>query len=252
MKSRYSLLGVAAVVATLAGAARAAEPDAAPAPAPDPAALVQRVSAAYALEMRGVVGLRTQTELTIDGPMFHKRTPSSPWYVYADGDLVRSSEAPDARRPLVRDALRPENLSEYAFTFDECSGCAASEVEVAYTSARHDAYHAHGYFIIDTASERVDRSVEIPYQLPWPTRDGRIEVTWGNANATEWLPLTIADTFVGKLGPFSGTAHYVQRLSPYERFPGVNSAVDTLTAQTGATPAPAAPDSPGPAEHPAR
>ncbi len=191
--------------------------------------------------MHGVVGLRTHTDLTIDGPMYHRHTPSSPWYVYSDGALVSSSEQRDARRPLVRDALFPTYLPEYRFAFAPCDGCTPGEVEVAYDSAEHDAYHAHGFFVIDTASERVRRSVEIPYALPWPTHDGRLEVTWGETSEKEWLPLNIAGTFAGKLGPFAGVAHFTQRLSPYERYPHVQAAVDALTASTGATPAPAPP-----------
>ena len=236
-RTRFRSLGaIVALAATVAGAdrARASELD-------EAQVLVRRVSAAYAVTMRGVVGLRTRSDLTIDGPMYHRHTPSTPWYVYNDGALVSSSEQRDARRPLVRDALSPEYLSEYHFSFAECSGCAVGEVEVAYDSAQRDTFHAHGYFVIDAASERVQRSVEIPYELPWPTRDGRLQVTWGETAEKEWLPLTIAGTFAGKLGPFAGVAHFTQRLSPYERFPHVQAAVDALTASTGATPAPAPP-----------
>jgi hypothetical protein len=219
----------------LGGAARAAEPGAA---APD---LVRRVSAAYAVVMHGVIGLRTHTDLTIDGPMYHRHLLSTPWYVYNDGELVRSSEQQDARRPLVRDALFPSYLPEYRFAFTACTSCAPGEVEVAYESPEHDAFHAHGYFIIDTASERVRRSVEIPYELPWPTHDGRLETIWGETAAKEWLPRSIVGTFAGKLGPFNGVAHFTQELSPYERYASVQTAVDALTAETGATPAPEPP-----------
>ncbi len=229
---------VLAAVAQLAPAASAPEP-AQPQTAADakPEALVRRVSLAYAEEMRGIVGLRTRTELTVDGPMYHRQLPSAPWYVYDDGALVSSSEAPDARRPLVRDALRPGFLSEYHFGFAPCSECAAGDIAVAYDSPQHDTFHAHGYFVIETATERVLRSVEIPYELPWPTRDGRLEVTWGVAGKS-WLPVSVAGTFSGKVGPFRGTARYTQQLSPYEHYPRLGAAVEALTAATGATPAP--------------
>lgn len=208
-------------------------------------ALVARVSAAYAYSMRGVVAVHTRTDLTVDGPMLHEHTPSSPWYVYADEQLVSSSEPPDPRRPLVRDAMRPLYLPEYRYAFADCTGCSPGEIEIAYESPEHDAYHAHGWFVIATASERVQRSVEIPYRLAWPTHDGRLEVTWGATAANEWLPLRVAGTFVGKMGPFTGTAHYTQMLFRYERYARVEAAVAALTTETGATPAPTAP----PASH---
>ena len=121
--------------------------------------------------------------------------------------------------------------------YTDCTGCAPDEIAVAYDSAEHDEYHAHGYFVIDTANERVRRSVEIPYELPWPSRDGRLVVTWG-PSGNDWLPAKIYGTFSGKVGPFSGTAHYTQILTPYERFADLDAAVTALTAQTGATPAP--------------
>ncbi len=235
MRPRCLVLAAVAQLALTAATSRAAEPDTAPPQAP--LELVRRVSVAYAQEMRGIVGLRTRTELTIDGPMYHRKTPSRPWYVYDNGALVRSSEKPDARRPLVHDALRLTYLPEYHFAFTDCVDCEAGDVAVAYDSVQHDAYHAHGYFVIDAVSERVLRTVEIPYELPFPTRDGRLEVTWGTAGK-QWLPVSVAGTFTGKVGPFSGVAHYTQQLSPYERYPGIDTAVDALTAETGATPAP--------------
>ena len=89
--------------------------------------------------------------MTIDGPMFHKHTPSAPWYVYDDEELVRTSEMPDPRRPLVHDALRPLYLPEYRYAYAECAGCAPGEVEIAYESPQRDAYHAHGWFVIEKA-----------------------------------------------------------------------------------------------------
>ncbi len=193
--------------------------------------VIGRAIDAYALESRGVVGVRSRSILRVDAPMNHRSTETRAWYVYSDGTLVATSDAPDPRRPPVHDPLRPKFRPEYRFRGEACSDCAAGTVAIGYSSATHDEVHAHGTIVVDTSTYHVLRVTQTPYAFTWPTRDGTIVMTWG-ASDTGWVPTQIAGRFSGRVGPFSGVAHYEQTLGPYERFATADAAVASLESAT--------------------
>lgn len=209
----------------------------------DVTALMRRVALAYADATRGTIGVRSTSLLTIEAPLFHRRIADDGWFVFADGSLARSSTPPDPRRPQLHDPYDARYLAEYRFRFVGCAGCRAGDVAVAYESPSRDAAHATGTLVIESATAHVVHDTERPYKLPWPTRDGALEATWGAA-ADGWFPQTIAGDFVGRIGPFVGHARYAQTLSAYARFPNVDDAASSL----GARPQAVAPDA-SPAAH---
>jgi len=231
-------LAVLSVVTSFVSAA-SAQTDATAAPAAsvggDGAAtaddVIGRVVDAYALESHGVIGVRSRSILRIDAPMNHRSTETRAWYVYDDGSLVATSDAPDPRRPPVHDPLRPKFRSEYRFRAEACPDCAAGTVAVGYASPTHDEVHAYGTIVVETSSFHVVRVTQTPYAFTWPTRDGTIVVTWGAAD-TGWVPTQIAGSFSGRVGPFSGVAHYDQTLGPYARFATADAAVTALVSAT--------------------
>ncbi len=226
--------------------------DPAPSAAPSPAAslsadrVVQRIADRYASESKGTIAVRSHDVLSVDAPMNRRTTASDEWYVLSDGELRASSEKQDARRPLVHDPVRSTWLAEYRYDFAPCDACAPGQLAIAYSSRTADAYHAHGTLVVDASAERVVRNTEIPYALPWPTKHGVIAITWAQASIG-WFPSEIDGVFDGKVGPFSGTAHFSQRLAPYARFPSDDAAIAALAAATGkaaqtvVSPAPASP-----------
>lgn len=209
--------------------------DVAPAPSdvggqPDASALMRRVARAYADATRGTIGVRSTSLLTIEAPFFHRRIADNAWFVFADGTLARSSTPPDPRRPQVHDPYDVRYLAEYRFRFAPCPSCRAGDVAVAYESPSRDAAHATGTLVIDAATARVAHDTERPYKLPWPTREGALEATWGAA-ADGWFPQAIAGEFVGRIGPFVGHARYAQTLFAYARFASVEAAATSLGAR---------------------
>jgi|GEM_PF-1846712 len=211
-------------------------------PAGDAGALMGRVAAVYARATRGTIGVRSSSVLTIEAPLFHKRIARDSWFVFADGVLVRSDTPLDPRRPPLHDPYDPRYVGEYRFTFAPCPACAPGAVAVTYDARAHDRAHASGTLTVDEATARIVRDTERPYALPWPTREGALEATWGG-DETGWFPLTIAGDFVGRIGPFTGRAHYAQTLSHYARFADAEAAVAALDGRAGA-PASAPTDAP--------
>ncbi len=234
MTGRALLAGIAAASGLAIACAVAATPASVPSPGPTAAAdlLMQRIAERYADESRGTIAVRSHSVLIVDAPMNRRTTTADEWYVTNDGDLRASSEKQDARRPLVHDPVRSPWLAEYQYEIVPCDGCTPGELAIGYTSRSADAYHAHGTLIVDPTAERVVRNTETPYALPWPTRHGVIQITWGQA-AIGWFPVAMDGVFDGKVGPFGGTAHFTQRLAPYTRYPRDDAAIAALAAETG-------------------
>ncbi len=185
----------------------------------------------YSAESKGVVGVRSRSVLRIDAPMNHRKTSTTNWYVYKDGNLVATSEAPDPRRPPLHDPLRSRYHGEYRFKPESCADCPAGAVAIGYSSPTHDEVHAHGTMIVDVGSAHVLHASEVPYAFPRPTHDGKLAITWGRADIG-WFPTQVSGEFSGRVGPFSGVAHYDQMFAPYARYASANAAVSTLVART--------------------
>ncbi len=201
------------------------------APATNVDEIIGRVVHGYAAESKGVVGVRSRSMLRVDAPMNHRKTSTTNWYVYDDGRLVATSEAPDPRRPPLHDPLRSRHRGEYRFKPESCADCPAGAVAIGYSSPTHDEVHAHGTMIVDVRSAHVLHASEVPYAFPRPTHDGKLAITWGKAEIG-WFPTHVSGEFSGRVGPFSGVAHYDQMFAPYARYASADAAVSTLVAQT--------------------
>jgi hypothetical protein len=178
----------------------------------DAAALIARVASTYAYATRGVLGARSISSLTIAAPVFRKTIRDDTWFVFADGNLVQSGKPPDPRQPPLHDPYRAEYLGEYRYAVAACAACTKDDVDIAFESPSHDVAHARGDLIVDRATGRIISSRETPYKLPWPTKDGYLDATWGSV-AGRWLPVAISGTFEGRIGPFIGHASYSQTLT---------------------------------------
>jgi hypothetical protein len=189
-------------------------------------ALILRVASTYADATRGILGAHSVSDLTIAAPVFRKTIHDDTWFVFDDGKLVRSAKAPDPRQPPLHDPYRSEYLGEYRYAFAPCAACNANDVEIAFASPQHDTAHARGDLIVERDTGRIVSSDETPYKLPWPTKDGQLDATWG-AVAGRWLPRTISGDFVGRIGPFIGHATYSQTLS-FSDYPSLDDATKAL------------------------
>jgi len=205
----------------------------APATSTDATELMHRVASAYAQTAHGVVGVRSQSLLTIKAPVFHRRIANEGWFVFVDGTLAMSSESRDPRQPPLRDPYRAEYARDYAFAYAPCPSCSPGTAAVAFSSPLHDVEHASGQLVIDLDTALIVSQTEKPYKLPWPTQDGQLVATWGRVGGG-WFPETIAGAFVGRIGPFVGHATYAQSLSSYNYYPNVETAAVAL--RQGAAP----------------
>ncbi len=194
----------------------------------DVVALVAHVARTYAEATRGVLAVRSTSDLRIDAPVFRKRIHDDSWFVFRDGTLAESSKPEDPRRPQLHEPYREIYLAEYHFAYAPCVACANETVAIAFDSPLHDTAHAHGILTVDVASGRIVASSETPYRLPWPTTGGSLDATWGEV-AGGWFPIAITGEFVGRIGPFVGHAHYRQALSSYERYATLDAAARSLT-----------------------
>lgn len=195
--------------------------------ADDVASIVGRMARTYAASTQGILGVRSSSDLRIEAPVFRRTIRARTWFVFRDGRLVRSSDAPDPRQPPLHDPYRAEYLGEYRYASTACASCAAGEISIGFESAAHDVAHAYGSLVVERATGRIVSSTETPYKLPWPTTGGSLNATWGPVAGT-WLPTGIRGEFVGRIGPFVGHAHYRQDLTEYARYASVSDAARSL------------------------
>ncbi len=195
------------------------------------ATLIANVARAFDDSTRGVLGVRSTSELRIVAPVFRRVIHDDAWFVFADGTLAQSSKAPDPRQPPIHDPYREAYLGEYRYALAPCRACAPNEVAIRFDGIAHDVAHAYGSLVVDRTTDRIVASTETPYKLPWPTRSGSLDATWGYA-AGAWLPIGIRGRFVGRIGPFVGHAEYRQDLSYFGRYVSVADAVRALKGDT--------------------
>jgi hypothetical protein len=193
----------------------------------DAATLIANVARTFADSTRGVVGVRSTSDLRIVAPIFRKNIHDDAWFIFRNGMLAQSSKAPDPRQPPLHDPYREAYLGEYRYALTPCISCTPNEVAIRFESTAHDVAHAYGSLIVDRRTDRIISSTETPYKLPWPTRSGSLDATWGFVAGT-WLPIGIRGTFVGRVGPFVGHAEYRQELLDYGRYATVTDAVRAL------------------------
>jgi hypothetical protein len=224
------LLSAAVALAVVLLASTSARPRAvlaAPAVSDDAATLMANVARIYADSTRGVLGVRSTSDLRIVAPVFRRDIRDAAWFVFDNGTLAQSSKAPDPRQPPLHDPYREAYLAEYRYALAPCTSCAPNEITIRFEGVAHDVAHAYGSLVVDRTTNRIVASSETPYKLPWPTRSGSLDATWGPVAGT-WLPIGIRGEFVGRIGPFVGHAHYRQELSDYGRFATVGDAVRAL------------------------
>jgi hypothetical protein len=189
--------------------------------------LIENVARTYADATRGVIAVRSTSDLQIIAPVFRKTIHAEAWFVFRDGDFAQGSQAPDPRQPPLHEPYREAYLSEYTYALAPCRSCAPNEIAIHFSGIAHDVAHGYGSLVVDRITNRIVSSSETPYKLPWPTRSGSLDATWGDV-AGAWLPIGIRGSFVGRIGPFVGHAEYRQGLSGYRRYDTVDDAVHAL------------------------
>ncbi len=196
----------------------------------DAASLIANVAHTYADSTRGVLAVRSTSDLEIIAPVFRKNIHDEAWFVFRDGTFVQGSEPPDPRQPLVHEPYREAYLGEYRYALAACRSCTPNESAIHFEGIGHDMAHAFGLLVVDRTTGRIVASSETPYKLPWPTRGGSLDATWGDVAGT-WLPIGVRGRFVGRIGPFIGHAVYRQDLSDYRRYATVADAVRALKSE---------------------
>ncbi len=189
--------------------------------------LIEIVARTYADATHGVLAVRSTSDLEIIAPVFRKNIHADAWFVFRDGNFAQGSEPPDPRQPPLHEPYRDAYLGEYTYSLAPCRSCSPNEVAIHFTGIAHDVAHAFGSLVVDRTTGRIVSSSETPYKLPWPTRSGSLDATWGDVAGT-WLPTGVRGSFIGRIGPFVGHAEYRQGLSGYRRYDTVDDAVNAL------------------------
>lgn len=228
---------VAATNAKAASGAYASEIVTPVAAANDGTELMERVAAAYTLDVAGVLAVRSHSDLTIKAPIFGRHIVDDNWYVFENGNLTASSHKTDPRQPPLHDPYRSSYLSEYTYQLAPCATCAPGTSAIAYESKTRDVAHAHGTFIVNTTTAHIISGSETPYKLPWPTKSGELNAVWADSG-DGWFPVKVDGAFVGNIGPFVGRAFYAQANTTIERYRSVSAATASLVASTGLAAAP--------------
>lgn len=239
-----SLIALVTMTKPLSGAG-ASEIDSPLATRDDGAARMQRVAAAYDLDVAGVLAVRSHSDLTIKAPIFGRHIVDDNWYVFENGTLAASSHKTDPRQPPLHDPYRSSYLSEYTYRIERCATCSPGTSAIAYESKTRDVAHAHGTFIVNDASAHIMSGSETPYKLPWPTKSGELDALWSES-PNGWFPVKVDGAFVGNIGPFVGRAFYEQSNTTIERYGSVSEATASLVRATGLAAAPGTETTPAP------
>jgi hypothetical protein len=244
-----SLLG-AACLSLLARGAVAADQQV-------PSAL-QSAAAAYASEMRGVVGMQRHFVAVVKaGPMRHTETSDSgilfangvfvavEYYRVADDGKAFSAQQLDARtkqtnsawssgKVFFKEPYDPRYTADYTFGgAAACAGCAPSVVAVTFHSDLKDAQHGSGTLWIETATpQHVLATTYTPNALPPHATSGTVTERSTSPLAALWYVTRIDQAYDGREAILTGTGSFTGTFDHFRRFPSEAAGLAALNAGT--------------------
>ena len=205
--------------------------------------LVERASAQYATEVRGIIGMSRHFSTKIaGGPVSHSEDSES-GFLMDDGAFLKiayhsiedDGKAFDAKKlsgrndqtnrdwaagkVFFKEPYDPRFVADYRFHAPGlCANCPAGTEAVEFTSAIKDAQHGNGTMWIETASARVAKLSYSPNALPPHATSGSVIETGGEAIPGLWYVTRIDETYEGRAFLFKGHATFVGTFDHFRRF----------------------------------
>lgn len=219
-------------------------------------ALVNRAVAAYAVDVRGIIGMQRHFSTVINGgPMHHSELSDSSLLldngVYVD---IRYYRIADDGRPLAAVKIAQRNtqtnsdwfagkvffkepydrryVADYRFQQTVSPGLCGAATAVAFSSTVNDAQHGKGTMCIDPASARVTKLSYVPNVFPPHASSGSVTETSGAVLPGVWYVTQIDETYSGRAFIIHGNATFTGTMDHFRRFPNVASGRAALISGT--------------------
>jgi hypothetical protein len=219
-------------------------------------ALVNRVVAAYAVDVRGIIGMQRHFSTVINGgPVHHTETSDSGLLInngaYAS---IRYYRIADDGRAFAADKIAQRNtqtnsdwsagkvffkepydgryVADYQFQQPTSAAFCGTAAAVAFSSTVKDAQHGNGWMCIDQTSARVTKLTYVPNAFPPHASGGSVTETSGTALPGVWYVTRIDETYNGHALIIHGTATFTGTVDHFRHFANTSSAQAALTSGT--------------------
>lgn len=211
-------------------------------------ALIQRAAAAYAVSVRGVMGMQRHFSTVLHAGPVHHTEESDSGQLMKDGSFVKikyyriadDGSSFTAQHIAQRDAQTNQDwtagkiffkepydrhfMGDYRFEQPQtCSACPAGTVAVNFGSSIKDTQHGSGTMWIETASARVDRLTYIPNVLPPHATSASVIEIGGPALPNLWYVIRIEGKYQGRAFIFKGGGTFTGTFNHFRRFSTVTS-----------------------------
>jgi len=219
--------------------------------------IVERTAAAYAAEVRGIVGMQRHFITRIKGGPISHTEESDSGFLMHDGSFVRikycrvtdDGRAFDAGQLERRDSQTnrdwadgriffkepydPRYMADYDFEPPQaCAGCAAGTVAVNFSSGIRDAQHGSGTMWIDAVNARVARLTYVPNALPPHATSGSVTEFDGPGLPDLWYVTRIESAYRGHIFILTGSGTFIGTFDHFRRFSALTEAEAALQSGT--------------------
>jgi hypothetical protein len=219
-------------------------------------ALINRVVAAYAADVRGFIGMQRHFSTVINGGPVHHTEISDSGVLLQNGAYVgiRYYRIADDGRAFAADKIAQRNtqtnadwsagkvffkepydrryVSDYSFRPPTSAAFCGTAAAVAFSSTVKDAQHGIGWMCIDQSSARVTKLTYTPNAFPPHATGGSVTETSGTALSGMWYVTRIDETYNGHALIIHGTATFAGVVDHFRRFPTASSGRAALTSGT--------------------
>ncbi|MGH7715921.1 MAG: hypothetical protein ACREML_07980 [Vulcanimicrobiaceae bacterium] len=206
---------------------------------------MQRVTAAYEANLRGVIGMQRHFSTVIDAGLAKHTELSDSAILFKDGafeDLQyyrvvedgkdfsteqlsdrekQASQGWSSGRVFFKEPYDRRFAVDYTFAATPCADCGPGMIAMKFASEKHDAQHGAGTMWIDTSSLRVVKLTYAPYVLPPHASTGTVTETSGQALPNLWYVVKIDESYQGHVLLLHGSGTFIGVFDHFARFGSV-------------------------------
>lgn len=215
--------------------------------------LVERATAKYAANVRGVIGMQRHFSTVLHSGSIHHTEESDSGLLMNGGSYVKIKYyriADDGRAFTLSEIDRRDKQTNQDWTvgkiffkepydrrfvrdyqFQEpqaCTACPPGVVAVNFASAVQDTQHGVGTMWIDASSARVVRLTYIPNVLPPHATFGTVTEIGGQAMPNVWYVVRIEGTYKGQAFIVKGTGTFTGTFDHFRRFTTLRAGAKAL------------------------
>jgi hypothetical protein len=217
--------------------------------------LVLHAAAAYAADVRGVIGMQRHFSTVLHAGPIHHTEESDSGQLMRDGSFVKikyfriadDGKAFSAQQTAQRDSQTNQDWAVGKIFFKEpydrrfigdytydppqaCAACPAGTVAIAFASRVKDTQHGSGTMWIALATGRVNRLTYVPNVLPSHATSASVTETTGTALPDVWYVTRIDGTYRGRAFILKGTGAFTGAFDHFRRFATVTQGEAALQA----------------------